>query len=175
MCSPAWPGANLQFSGRMRAEHIEYANPFSRCLSPISPFHIHTVAPLETHMQPSHQIEEQFSWAFLGIDLVTGYLSYSKWFLCFIWLKTQEQVEEELILMSVHVEENETYMFIRSHLLVSASVSVFLNQKEVFSLYCETLRNSLVPCLWGYSSLPHTVNSFWGLLRLICFSWVIGL
>lgn len=52
--------------------------------------------------------------------------------------------------MSVHVEENETYVFIRSHLLVCASVSFFfLNQKEVFSQYCETLRNSLVSVFEG--------------------------
>ena len=40
--------------------------------------------------------------------------------------------------MRMHIEENETYMS-----------AFFLNQKEVFSQYCETLRNILVSVFEG--------------------------
>lgn len=53
------------------------------------------MTPLEIHMQPTHQIVEQFSWAALGVDLIAGYLPFfTLFFLLYDWIEPAKKQEE---------------------------------------------------------------------------------
>lgn len=57
--------------------------------------HIHLVALVEIHTQPTHQVGERFRWVAPGVHLIAGYLSYFKLFLCVIHLIEPARKQEE--------------------------------------------------------------------------------
>ena len=132
-------------------------------------FHRCPVARLEIHVQRTDHMGEQLLWAAGGVDLISGYLSYFKLFLCDTWFNWNCQRAGRRVNThrSAYVEGNEMCASIWSYLLVCASVEFFL-----FIEWKETLRNSLVSVLTMFLRILlitlHS-NSLWGLLRTIYF------